>query len=416
MSTIIIGASHAAAQACASLRQLGYTAPITLVSDEPHLPYHRPPLSKDYMSGTKSLDDILIRPAESYAQMDVTLRLGERATDIDREARTVTLAGGDTLPYDHLLLSTGARVRELPVPGADLPGVFYLRDQSDALRIQERIRDGARAVVVGGGYIGLECAASLRKHGMEVTVLEAAPRILARVTAPEMSRFYKRVHAEEGVEIREGETASAIEQDGDSLAVVTGNGERPPADMVVVGIGVIPNVELARDAGLAVEDAPPGGIRVNAHGQTSDPRIYAAGDVAFHYSPVYDRHMRVESVPNATEGAKTVAAHIAMSIQGRGADAPTFGALPWFWSDQYDLKLQIAGISDGYTDLVVRGDLHTGREAAVFYFDGPRLLAVDAVNDPRSFMVAKMALSRGMGVDKAALADTGRSVKDALVK
>ena len=411
MSTIIIGASHAAAQACASLRQLGYTAPITLVSDEPHLPYHRPPLSKDYMSGTKSLDDILIRPAESYAQMDVTLRLGERATDIDREARTVTLAGGDTLPYDHLLLSTGARVRELPVPGADLPGVFYLRDQSDALRIQERIRDGARAVVVGGGYIGLECAASLRKHGMEVTVLEAAPRILARVTAPEMSRFYKRVHAEEGVEIREGETASAIEQDGDSLAVVTGNGERPPADMVVVGIGVIPNVELARDAGLAVEDAPPGGIRVNAHGQTSDPRIYAAGDVAFHYSPVYDRHMRVESVPNATEGAKTVAAHIV-----KGSDAPTFGALPWFWSDQYDLKLQIAGISDGYTDLVVRGDLDTGREAAVFYFDGPRLLAVDAVNDPRSFMVAKMALSKGMEVDKATLADTAQSVKDALLE
>ena len=411
MSTVIIGASHAAAQACASLRQLGYTAPVTLVSDEPHLPYHRPPLSKDYMSGGKSLDDILIRPAESYRQMDVTLRLGERATRIDREACTVALAGGDTLPYDHLLLTTGARVRELPVPGADLPGVLYLRDQSDALRIQERIRESARAVVVGGGYIGLECAASLRKHGMEVTVLEAAPRILARVTAPEMSRFYKRVHAEEGVEIREGETAAAIERDGDGLAVVTGAGERLPADTVVVGIGVVPNVELARDAGLEVEDAAPGGIRVNAHGQTSDPRIYAAGDVAFHYSPVYDRHMRVESVPNATEGAKTVAAHIV-----KGADAPVFGALPWFWSDQYDLKLQIAGLSEGYTDLVVRGDLDTGREAAVFYFDGPRLLAVDAVNDPRSFTVAKMALSKGMEVDKSALADPERSVKDALVR
>ena len=415
---VIVGASHAAAQAIASLRQMGHDAPITLVSDEPHLPYHRPPLSKDYLSGSKGLDDILIRPASAYE--DVELRLGERVEAIDRKARHVRLRGGDTICYSKLILCTGARVRRLPVPGAEANGVLYLRDQSDAAAIRDRVealraRDDARAVVIGGGYIGLECAASLRKHGLEVCVLEAQARILQRVTAPEMSAFYARIHREEGVELREGETAAAIEVDGDRLAVVTGEGDRLPADLVVVGIGVIPNTELAEDAGLAVEGGAPGGIRVDAHGRTSDPDIYAAGDVAHHYSPIYDRHMRVESVPNATEMAKSVAAHIVHSARGEGEAAPAFGALPWFWSDQYDLKLQIAGLSEGYDDLVVRGDTQEGREVAMYYFDGPRLLAVDAVNRPRDFMFARMAIAKGLRLDKTSLADPDAELKSTVV-
>ena len=409
---VIIGASHSAAQACASLRQLGWEGGITLVSDEPHLPYHRPPLSKAYMSGEQAIEDILIRPPEAYAQMDVDLRLGVRAEAIDREAKTVRLEGGEALPYTKLILATGARVRKLPIPGAELPGVFYLRDQSDALAIQGEIAPGRKAVVIGGGYIGLEVAASLRKAGMKVTVLEAMERILQRVTVPEMSAFYRRVHAEEGVRIREGVQAIRIRESGTGLAVVT---ERQTfgADIVVVGIGVVPNTELAEDAGLHVGDPDKreSGIRVDAHGRTNDPDIYAIGDVAWHYSPIYDRHMRVESVPNATEMAKTVAGHIV-----QGDSAKTHGALPWFWSDQFDLKLQIAGLSDGATDSVVRGDLEAGRSVAVFHFDGDRLIAVDAVNDPRSFMFAKMTIPKGAKLDKSRLGDVGADLKSLVVK
>jgi 3-phenylpropionate/trans-cinnamate dioxygenase ferredoxin reductase subunit len=407
---LIIGASHAAAQLCASLRQFGWEGEITLVSDEDHLPYHRPPLSKALMSGEPTLDDILIRPPESYAQMEVTLKLGQRATSIDRESKTVTLQNGDILPYSKLALTTGARVRRLPVPGEDLPSVYYLRNQADALAISTAVAPGKRAVIIGGGYIGLEVAASLRKLKLEVTVLEAQERILERVTIPAMSDFYRRIHSEEGVEIVEGASATAISRTSTGLQVSTDT-ESYPADIVIIGIGVIPNTELAEAADLTIGDsaARESGIRVNAFGQTSDPDIYAAGDVAWHYSPIYDRHMRVESVPNATEMAKTVAAHICTPDT-----AEDYAALPWFWSDQFDLKLQIAGLSQGHTDYVVRGDLDFGRSVAVFYFDHDRLLAVDAVNSPRAFMFARQALTRGFKIDKAALADNSIDLKATL--
>lgn len=391
--TLIIGASHAGSQAAVSLRQAGYEGRITLLGEETVAPYHRPPLSKDYLSGDRSEADILLRPAESYAASGIDLKLGVRAGAIDRDDRTVRTDGGEPLLYDHLILATGARVRSLRIPGAELPHVHYLRDTKDVDAIRARVAAGRRAVIVGGGYIGLETAASLRKRGMDVTLLEAQPRILERVTSDAMSDFYRRVHTEEGVHIIEDCMATAIEPSDGGLAVKTSDGQSFDAHMVIIGIGVIPNTELAEFAGLDIAD----GIEVNSFCQTSDPNIYAIGDVSYHHNPIYERHLRLESVPNATEQAKTVAAHIV------GRPRP-YNALPWFWSDQFDLKLQIAGLSEGHDHIVMRGDLDNSRSGAAYYFKGERLLAVDAVNAPRDFMTAKMALSKGRTLDRARLA------------
>ncbi len=402
---VIIGASHAAAQLVVSLRrgvggQNGWTGTITLIGDETELPYHHPPLSKDFLSGTKTIEDIRIRPAAAYETAGVTLALGTRVSAIDRSAKTVSTDSGQAIPYDKLVLCTGARVRKLPIEGADLDGVFYLRDSTDVMKIKAAIVEGGRAIIIGGGYIGLESAASLTKMGMAVTVLEASARILSRVTAPQMSTFYKRVHSEEGVDIRESSSAVAIHRHDDpelaALDVETADGTRLAADIVIIGIGVIPNTELAQDAGLTVGN----GIVVDEFCQTSDPDIYAAGDVTWHYNPIYDRHIRLESVPNATEQAKTVAAHINSGEDG--APKP-YNSLPWFWSDQFDLKLQIAGLSTGYDDIIIRGDSENSRSFAAYYFLGERLLAVDAVNAPRDFMMAKMTLSKGQTLDKQGL-------------
>ena len=400
---IIIGASHAGAQLCISLRQGGWEGKITVIGDEPDLPYHRPPLSKDFLSGDKKIDEILLRPASVYEKANVEMKLGARVGAIDRDAKTILTDDGDTLAYDKLVLTTGARVRHLPVPGADFEGVFYLRDTNDVHAIKENVAAGKRAVIIGGGYIGLETAASLRKQGMEVTVLEAMSRILQRVTAPELSSFYKRIHSEEGVNILEGVMASEIKQSGKALSVETSCEQSFGADMVIIGIGVIPNVELAKEAGLDVGN----GIEVNSFCQTSDPDIYAAGDVTWHFNPIYERHIRLESVPNATEQAKTVASHM-------NGNPKAYNSLPWFWSDQFDLKLQIAGLSEGYDDIIIRGDIEGSRSFAAFYFKGDKILAVDAVNSPREFMFTKMALTKGQALDKTRLADREADLKTAI--
>lgn len=401
---LIIGASHAAAQACVSLRQGGWGGSITVVGDEPNLPYHRPPLSKDFLSGQKDIEDILIRPASAYETANIALRLGTRIKTIDPEAKTATTDSGDIITFTKLILTTGARIRRLPVPGQDLPNVFYLRDTQDVLAIKAEVSAGKQAVIIGGGYIGLETAASLRKQGMEVTVLEAMDRILQRVTAPELSVFYKRVHTEEGVKILENVGATEIVKDGDDLIVKTGDGQALAADMVIIGIGVIPNTELAAEAGLPVSN----GIDVDEFCQTSHPDIYAAGDVTWHFNPIYDRHIRLESVPNATEQAKVCADHI------NGKEKP-YNSLPWFWSDQFDLKLQIAGLSQGYDDIVIRGDIESSRSFAAYYFKGDKLLAVDAVNAPRDFMMTRMVLSKGKNLDKAILRNPDAELKSAMV-
>lgn len=402
--TLIIGASHAGAQAAVSLRQAGYEGRVTLLGEETVAPYHRPPLSKDYLSGERAEADILLRPEDSYAAAQIDLRLGIRAGAIDRAAKTVQTTQGDPIAYDHLILATGARVRHLRIPGADLPHVLYLRDTKDVDAIRARIAPGQRAVIIGGGYIGLETAASLRKRGMDVTLLEAQPRILQRVTSEQMSDFYRRVHTEEGVEIIEDCLAAEITQADHGLNVHTACGRKFDAHLVVIGIGVIPNTELAEFSGLDIGD----GIEVNGFCQTSDPDIYAIGDVSHHYNPLYERHIRLESVPNATEQAKVVASHII------GKPKP-YNALPWFWSDQFDLKLQIAGLSEGYDTVLMRGDPDGSRSFAAYYFKGDRLLAVDAVNAPRDFMIARMALSQGRTLDKAKLTGSDTDLKSALL-
>lgn len=399
-SVIIIGASHAAAQTSVSLRQGGYEGVITVIGDELDLPYHRPPLSKDFLSGDKTLDEILIRPAAAYENGAIEMKLGVRVGAINRDAKTILTDDGEHLAYDKLVLTTGARIRQLSIPGTDLPGVCYLRDANDVRAIKAEVKAGRKAVIIGGGYIGLETAASLRKQGMDVTVLEAMPRILQRVTAPMMSEFYKRVHTEENVSLFEGVMASEIVKIEDGLCVQTSCEKNFDADLVIIGIGVIPNTELAQMAGLNIND----GIEVNEYCQTSDPDIYAAGDVTWHYNPIYKRHLRLESVPNATEQGKVVANHINGNLK-------QYDSLPWFWSDQFDLKLQIAGLSTGYDDIITRGDIKSSRSVAAFYFKGNVLLAVDAVNAPREFMMARMAISKGNTFDKVKLADPEADLK-----
>jgi len=406
---IIIGASHAGGQAAISLRQNGWTGSIVLTGEEAYPPYHRPPLSKDFLakdilSGGKEIEDILIRPLETYANADITLLTGIKAHMIDRQDRLVILDDGENLQYDKLILATGARPRELPIPGANLPNVFYLRSAEDVLKIKTKVESGKQAVIIGGGYIGLEAAASLTKHGMSVTVLEVQERILQRVTAPVMSKFYRRIHREEGVNIVENCAATQIKRDKDQLKTMTTKGEFT-ADFIIAGIGVIPNTQLAEDCGLAVGN----GIVVNEFCQTSDPDIYAVGDVSWHYNPIYDTHLRLESVPNATEQAKTAALAICQKPKPHNT-------LPWFWSDQFDLKLQIAGLSGGYDDIVLRGDPDRGnsgkgRSFAAFYFKKNRLLAVDAVNRPQEFMLGKRLIPQNRAIDKKALADESIALK-----
>ena len=404
-SVVIIGASHAAAQLCVSLRQGGWEGSITVIGDEQELPYHRPPLSKDFLSGKKAIEDILIRPVETYETADIEMRLGQRVGSIDRNKRTILTDKGDELTYDKLVLATGARIRHLPVKGEDLDGVYYLRDTTDVLAIKAKAQTAKTAVIIGGGYIGLETAASLRKQGLQVNVLEAMPRILQRVTAEALSTFYKRIHTEEGVTILENVMASEIQKSDTGLKVITSCDQNLNADMVIIGIGVIPNIELAQNSGLKIGN----GIEVNEYCQTSDPNIYAAGDVTWHYNPIYDTHVRLESVPNATEQAKTVAAHI------NGTPKP-YNSLPWFWSDQFDLKLQIAGLSTGYDDVVIRGDIENSRSFAAYYFKGDKFIAVDAVNAPRDFMFGKMSLTKGVNLSKSLLSDETTDLKSCALK
>lgn len=399
-SVVIIGTSHAGAQTCVSLRQAGWDGSIMVFGDEAVLPYHRPPLSKDFLSGAKAIDDILIRPEATYETANIEMRLGTRIASIDSQAKHIKTDTGEEVPYDKLVLTTGARVRRLPILGADLKNVFYLRDMTDVLSIKAKAETATSAVIIGGGYIGLETAASLRKQGLNVTVMEAMPRILQRVTAPELSEFYARVHREEGVEIFENTVAAEIQKSGEQLSVLTKDDHVFKADMVIIGIGVIPNTELAETAGINFGN----GIEVNSFCQTSDPDIYAAGDVTWHHNIIYDTHIRLESVPNATEQAKTVAAHIT-------GKAKPYNSLPWFWSDQFDLKLQIAGLSTGYDEVVIRGDSAGSRSFAAYYFAGERFLAVDAVNAPRDFMFGRMSLTKGAALCKTKLADTSIDLK-----
>lgn len=400
---IVIGASHAGAQLSASLRQEGWIGEILVIGDEGALPYHRPPLSKTYLSGKSSLDDLLIRPAGFYEKQSITFRHA-RVAAIDRQARTVTLSDGDEIGYEKLALCVGARPRLLAIEGVELAGVHYLRDAVDIERIRGGLSDATRVVIIGAGYIGLETAASLRTlGGVEVTVLETAERVLQRVAAPEVSSFYARVHREEGVELRTAVTVEAIEGDERVRGVRLADGELIEADLVIVGVGVVPNTELAEAAGLSVDN----GIVIDGGSLTSDPDIVAAGDCASYFIPRYDRHLRLESVPNAGEHAKVAAA----TMCGK---PKTISALPWFWSDQYELKLQIAGLNDGYDSVVLRGDPDSGRSFACFYFKQGEMIAADCVNRPKEFMFSRRVINERLPIDRNQLADPESSLSDLL--
>lgn len=394
---VIVGGGHAAAQLSPALRQQGWVGDITLLGDEPVLPYQRPPLSKGYLTGGLSAAQLLIKSAKVYENAGVRCLLGVRATRIDRTARQLVLADGQRLDYDALALTVGARARRLAVPGHGLDGVFDVRTLADLDRIRGFLDRHApqRAVIVGGGYIGLETAAVLRKLGLAVTVLEAMPRLLHRVTTPEVSAFYQRVHAEEGVDLRCGEGVTALLGEGGRVAAVQcASGVLLPADLVVVGIGVLPNTELAAEAGLATRE----GIVVDECARTSDPAIVAAGDCTEFHSTLYGRTIRLESVPHAVAQASAAAATLCGQPQA-------YQALPWFWSDQYDLKLQMAGLGAGHTQTVVRGTLASGRSATVCYLQDGRLLALDCINRPKDFLAGKKLIESRQVLDLRRLAD-----------
>ncbi len=397
---VIIGAGQAGGQAAETLRREGFAGDIVLVGEEPHIPYQRPPLSKKFMAGEMPLERVYFKPPEFFETEQVELKLNIPATRIDRERKIVTLCGGEELAYGKLLIATGARVRTLDIPGADLSGVHYLRTIADVEGIQENFAEGAKLVVVGGGYIGLEVAAVAVKRGIDVTVLEVEPRVLQRVTTPEMSAFFEQVHTEEGVKIRCGTGVTAFEGGGKLEAVVTSTGERLPADFAVIGIGIVPNVDLAEEAGLAIDN----GIVVDEQGQTSDPYIYAAGDCTnFPCVPV-GRRIRLESVQNALDQAKAAAAAMA------GTPKP-YTQVPWFWSDQYNLKLQMAGLNQGYDEAVLRGD-PGARRFSTFYLKKGAVIAVDAVNSPPDYMVGRELIAARAEVPPETLGDLEVSMKE----
>ena len=400
---IIAGASHAASMLAPTLRQQGWQGRILVIGAEASIPYHRPPLSKDYLAGEKTLDEILIRPAKVYEKSEVEFILNTSVESIDRNNKTVRLSNNETLSYDKLALTVGSKVRKVNLPGVDLDGVFYLRDLRDVGRITPYINPGANAVIVGGGYIGLETAAVLNKKGMNVTVLEMMERVLQRVTAPVISEFYTRIHEEEGVSIRCGVGVSGFKGNGRVAKVLCSDGSGFAADLVIIGVGILPNTALAEAAGLEVDN----GIVVNDRAQTSDPDIFAAGDCTNHHNPIYDRRIRLESVQNATDQSR-VAAGAACGKE------VSYNAVPWFWSEQYDLMLQIAGLSQGYDEIITRGDPGNGRSFAAFYLREGRVIAVDAVNKPQEFMFSKKLIPLQKTVDKKRLADAGTPIKELL--
>ncbi len=397
---VVIGAGQAAGQAAASLRQEGYEGEITIIGDEAQAPYQRPPLSKAYLSGEVGLDRVLVRPENFYADKGINLQTGVRVESINRADKTIATSTGSTLSYEKLLIATGSRPRILNIEGSDLEGLHYLRTVDDVDGIRTAMEAAKNVCIVGGGYIGLEVAAVAKKAGHNVTVLEMEDRILQRVTTAEMSEFYHALHTGRGVDIRVNTMVSGFAGENGRVTSVLCGDESIPADLVIVGIGIIPNVELAEAAGLTCDN----GIVVNDHCQTSDPDIYAAGDCTNHPNPILDRRLRLESVPNAMEQARTACSNML------GGDK-TYAAVPWFWSDQYELKLQMVGFSADGDQSVLRGD-KASNEFAVFYLKDGNVVAVDAVNSPKEFMVAKQLY--GKAVNEADLANPAFELKELL--
>ncbi|MDH5312101.1 MAG: FAD-dependent oxidoreductase [Gammaproteobacteria bacterium] len=395
----VVGAGHAAGQLLVSLRQRNYAGRITLVGDESWYPYQRPPLSKKFLLGELAVERLFVKPPSFYDDPGLSVRLGEEVGAIDTGAKALRTSRGDVVPYDSLVLATGASPRRLGLPGADLGGIHYLRSIGDVEAIRPGLVPGCRLTVIGAGYIGLEVAAVARMLGARVTVVEKLERVLSRVVSPAVSSFYEVEHRAQGVEFRLG--ADVLGFDGSRrVAAVRTSAGPVEADLVIVGIGVAPNTILAATAGLATDD----GIVVDTRCRTTGEAIFAIGDCTNHPNPLLGRRLRLESVHNALEQAKTAAANLC-------GEALEYAQIPWFWSDQYDLKLQIAGISEGYDQTVLRGD-PASRSFACLYLRQGRLLAVDAINRARDFMQAKPLIAAGAVIDPALLADANSALQD----
>lgn len=401
-TVVIVGASHAAAELAPTLRKKGWEGKIVLIGDENILPYQRPPLSKAYYKGDLEKEKLLIKSEAAYEKAEVELKLGTRVTKIEPEEHLLTLDSGEKLQYTKLILATGTRARQIPVEGADLPCIHYLRTLVDVDNIKSMLGEGSRLLIVGAGYIGLELAASASAQGIKSTVLEAQERVLARVTSPVISEFYQNYHAEQGVDIRLAVGLSKFQSNGDTYQAVLSDGSTIDFDCAVVGIGVIPNIELAEEAGLACDN----GIVVDEFAQTSDPDIYAVGDVANHPSPLYGRRIRLESVPNAVDQSKAAVSAIC-------GDKQVYDSVPWFWSDQYGIKLQTVGLLTDYDEYVVRGSVDD-LKFAVFYLQQGRLIAADCINSPAEFMMTKKLVAAKAAPDAAQLADAGVPLKSLL--
>jgi len=401
---VIVGAGQAGFEAAAALRAETYPGSIALIGEEPHLPYQRPPLSKGYILDKQGMDEIELRPAQFFRDHGIELMTGDRVIAIDRAGKRVALASGASRDYDALVLACGARNRLLPVPGADRDGVLYLRTLDESRTVKQRLQDASSIVVVGGGFIGLEIAASARSLGKTVTVLEAQPRLMPRVVAPLVSAFYDTLHHDRGVAVVCEACVTGIagsgERGGRVASVTLSNGSSYPADLVVVGIGVVPNSELARDAGLETAN----GIVVDQYLQTSDPAIYGIGDCAAHPNAFAGGRVRLESVQNAADQARTVAAAVA------GKRAP-YAAVPWFWTDQFDVRLQMAGLSGGYDEAVTRGSPDS-QKFSVYYFKQSRLIAVDSINRPADHILARRLLASHAPVTPQQAGDESVNLKD----
>jgi len=401
---VIIGAGQGAGQAAASLRQAKYEGDITLIGDEAYPPYQRPPLSKAYLSGELPIERVYVRAEKFYTDKNIDLKTNTRVESIDPQGKSVTTDSGETIAYEKLLIATGSRPRKLSIAGSDLQGIHYLRTISDVDAIKDSMSTAKNIVIVGGGYIGLEVASVAVSSDLNVTVMEMEGRILQRVTTPEMSAFYHKLHTNRGLNILTNSTVSGFTGTDKTNGVLFKNeaGEESeiPADLVIVGIGIIPNIELAEVAGIHCDN----GIVVDDHCRTSMQDVYAIGDCCNHPNPILNRRLRLESVPNAMEQARVASANIL-------GDDKVYAAVPWFWSDQYELKLQMVGFSaDGDTQ-VVRGDMDTN-QFAVFYLKDNAVVAVDAVNSPKEFMICKQLY--GKVVDPESLSDSETDLKTLL--
>jgi 3-phenylpropionate/trans-cinnamate dioxygenase ferredoxin reductase subunit len=398
--TIIVGTGQAGFQTAASLRADGYLEPITLIGEEPHIPYQRPPLSKGFLLGKQDADSIELRPAAFFNDHQIILLAGERVRAISKGRRMVEIESGGQLSYDSLVLAIGASNRVLKVDGAELDGVLYLRSLAEAILIKEHLASAKRVVVIGGGFIGLELAAVASQHGKDVTVVETLPRLMSRVVAPIISDFFREYHSGQRVKILCGKSVTQIIGGGGKVrGVRLSTGEDIPADLVLIGIGIIPNTELAAGAALPVSN----GISVNEFLQTADPNIFAIGDCAEYPNEFAGGRVRLESVQNAADQAQCVAAAIA------GRPAP-YKALPWFWTDQFDIKLQMAGISLGHDRVVMRGSVEA-RKFSVFYFKREKLIAIDSINRPVDHMMGRKLISTGAPVTPELAADENADLK-----